>query len=99
MSQTHILKTWPTYWDAVERGDKTFEVRINDRSFQKGDVVTLRRLLRDEAGSGVDWPVVNGKHQYRDLHFTISYVLQGGQFGIEPRYCVLGLKPIPEVQP
>lgn len=47
MSKVHELKTWPTYWDAVERGEKLFEVRENDRFFQAGDVVELIRLCRD----------------------------------------------------
>lgn len=40
---THELKTLPQYWDAVQRGEKTFEVRRDDRGFQKGDVLELVR--------------------------------------------------------
>jgi hypothetical protein len=29
----HHLKTWPIYYDAIERGEKTFEVRDNPRAF------------------------------------------------------------------
>jgi len=36
----HNLKIEPVYYDAIEAGDKTFEVRWNeDRGFQKGDTV------------------------------------------------------------
>ncbi len=38
----HELKIWPQYYDRVEDGSKTFEVRKNDRSFQVGDTVLLR---------------------------------------------------------
>jgi hypothetical protein len=27
---THTLKTYPVYWDAVDRGEKTFEIRRED---------------------------------------------------------------------
>lgn len=37
----HTLKTWPSFFEAIWRGDKTFEVRIDDRGFQRGDTVTL----------------------------------------------------------
>ena len=41
--QVHQLKTWPQYWDAVQRGEKTFEVRKDDRGFQRGDILELQR--------------------------------------------------------
>ena len=33
----HIVKTHPVYFDAVKRGDKRFEIRRDDRGYQKGD--------------------------------------------------------------
>lgn len=42
----HSLKTTASCWDAIERGEKTFEVRRDDRGFQKGDVLLLR--MRNE---------------------------------------------------
>jgi hypothetical protein len=38
----HELKCWPSFFDAIQRGDKTFEVRYDDRGFQAGDTVTLK---------------------------------------------------------
>lgn len=38
---THDLKCWPEFFDAIARGEKTFEVRKNDRGFQKGDRLRL----------------------------------------------------------
>lgn len=42
----HVLKTWPAPFEAVWRGDKTFEVRLDDRCYQKGDTFTLREWDR-----------------------------------------------------
>lgn len=40
---THVLKTLPAFFDAIDRGDKRFEIRNNyDRGFQRGDVVNLQ---------------------------------------------------------
>ncbi len=47
MSVHHTLKTWPAMFEAVWRGDKTFEVRIDDRGYQKGDTVTLAEWDRN----------------------------------------------------
>jgi ASC-1-like (ASCH) protein len=41
MTQVHKLKTIGTYFDAVKRGEKTFDVRKNDRGFQTGDILGL----------------------------------------------------------
>lgn len=38
---THELKIWPQHWQRVFDGTKTFEIRVNDRVFQKGDEVVL----------------------------------------------------------
>jgi len=93
MTVTHELKTRPVYFDAVVRGEKTFEVSRDDRGFQKGDLV---RLLRTSVRSPhqVDYDY-HGKPNH-EITCEISYVLTGGQFGIEPGYVVLGLnEPTP----
>lgn len=37
----HDLKIWPEHYNNVKSGTKTFEIRVNDRGFQKGDLVNL----------------------------------------------------------
>ena len=37
----HDLKINPVHYNNVIQGTKTFEIRKNDRAFQKGDEVTL----------------------------------------------------------
>lgn len=81
MSVVHELKTLPVYFDAVERGEKTFEVRKDDRGFQKGDTVRLLRLHP------------NGIVGRQSVDRRILWILTGGQFGVEPGYVVLALGP------
>lgn len=45
--RTHLLKIKDTFMAAIFSGDKTFEVRFNDRDFQKGDHIQFL----DEAGN------------------------------------------------
>lgn len=81
----HELKTLAPYWDAVSRGEKNFEVRRDDRGFQKGDTL---KLFRVEHTSESGW-----KRNRCEVR-AITYVLTGGQFGIEPGFVVLGLAPV-----
>jgi hypothetical protein len=86
----HVLKTVATAWDAVESGQKRFEVRRNDRFFQSGDVVVLRRL--DD--NGYYSIGKEGRFSTKDLKFKIGWILQGGQFGIEPGFIVFQLEEL-----
>jgi ASC-1-like (ASCH) protein len=85
-TQNHKLKTLAHFFDAVKRGEKTFEVRKNDRAFQTGDLLTLVRMDPEKTYSEA-WPK-------ETLEVRIVYLLQGGQFGIEPAYCVLGIEKL-----
>lgn len=42
---THDLKCWPEYFMAILNGDKTFEVRQNDRDFKVWDLLRLREYV------------------------------------------------------
>ena len=99
----HELKTAPIYFDAIARGDKLFEVRKNDRFFQCGDIVELIRL-HEESNYYTPYTEKGGwktgdKSKAQRLKFRIGPILQGGQFGIEPGYCVFSLLPITEQKP
>lgn len=41
-SMIHELKCWIPYFEAVSKGFKTFEVRLNDRDYRTGDLLRLR---------------------------------------------------------
>jgi len=77
--KTHDLKILPEFYQAVKKGEKTFEVRKNDRDFKKYDVIILR-----------EWDGKNYTGKW--IAKKIGYVLPGGQFGVEEGYVVLGLK-------
>lgn len=83
----HTLKTLAPFFDAVADGSKTFEVRKNDRGFAVGDILVLTRFLHSDVSHGVV-----PSHPPRHLRKRVSYVLAGGQYGIDPDYCVLGMQ-------
>ena len=84
----HQLKTLPAYWDAIARGEKNFDVRRDDRGFQKGDVLVLLKFDPDRHPGF--YMKKNG--DFDAIRKVISYVLRGGQLGIEPGYVVMGLQ-------
>lgn len=85
--QVHRLKTWPEYFSQVESGQKTFEVRKNDRDFQNGDIVTLMEFDPNESH-------FTGKV----LSFKIGYILNLTKYlGVEGDFVVFSLLPILDV--
>lgn len=90
MAKTHILKTLATVWDAVAAGKKPWEIRRNDRFFQVGDIVVLRKI-HDEGDMSPGAYVQNhdSKSGFYDLEFRIGWMLQ-----ITGGYCIFSLDPI-----
>ena len=77
----HELKAWPRYFDRIVSGEKTFEVRKNDRDFQTGD--TLKLVKYDPDSDSILTPTI---------WVRVTYVMHGGQFGLEPGYVVMGIE-------
>ena len=78
---THELKIMPEYFSAVQSGRKTFEVRKNDRNYQVGD-----HLLLEE------WDNENHVFTGRAHLVSVTYILPGGQFGIQDNYVVMAIQ-------
>ena len=77
--QHHRLKAETNCYQLVESGIKTFELRVNDRGFQVGDMVTLCE-------------VVLGVPTGRERHpKEIKYILHGGSYSLPETHCILQL--------
>jgi hypothetical protein len=98
MIPNHELKTWPSYFQAVWNGTKTFEVRKDDRGgFKAGQVIRLRewKPLEDTA-----WPG-EGEYTGRWLDFEVGYIMKGETFhrdselfGLKYGYCIMSIKRV-----
>ena len=80
--RVHDLKILNDFADSVVAGDKTFEIRENDRGFQKGDFIKF--LATDRMG------INNYSHLINNKLYEITFVLNG--WGIENRYVALAIK-------
>lgn len=65
----HELKILPEYFLEVVNGNKTFEVRKNDRDFQIGDYVTLR-----------EYNIETNEYTGRQINVKITYVLDNPNY-------------------
>lgn len=63
----HTLKTWPEYFRALWCGDKTFEIRKNDRVFQERDEVVLQEWEPFMGKEG-------GEYTGREIEGFITYL-------------------------
>jgi uncharacterized protein DUF3850 len=86
MAKTHYIKILPEYYQATAAGNKLFELRLNDRDYQKNDKVVAQEF------DGVNY---TGK----EIHAYITYIFKGGKFGLAKDYCILGIRKINVINP
>ena len=77
MSKEHTLKLAPGYFAEVMSGNKTFEIRNNDRDFHEGDRLVLR-----------EYDIYNDSYTGRALAARIGYMCDYEQ---RPGFVVLAL--------
>lgn len=72
----HELKILPEYFEAVVSGDKRFEIRKNDRNYEKGDILRLNEYQDGQ---------YTGDVHVAEITYITDYAQQDG-------YVVLGIK-------
>ncbi len=77
----HNLKLWSEFYNEVANGNKTFEVRKNDRGYKVGDTLILK-----------EYCPTNKAYTGKELSRKVNYILKGGDFGIEKGFVVMGLR-------
>lgn len=90
---THNLRCLPEFFDAVASGRKTFDVRKNDRGYQTGDILVLRKWS-PEGANGPSYLTANGYATHdldraETVRVRVTYVLSG--WGIEPGYVCMAI--------
>lgn len=78
MAKIHEVKILPEYFDAVDKGVKTWELRYDDRGYAVGDLLILK-----------EWQ--DGEYTGRRLTFKITYVLKG-YAGLVDGWTILSIK-------
>ena len=79
----HHIKLNENFADAVYSGEKCFEIRDNDRGYQKGDTVQFKVMSDNLYG-------VSAPHPLNNVEFEITYVLNG--WGLKEGFVVFSIK-------
>jgi len=75
----HDLKILPQFFEDVCQGKKCFELRLNDRNYQVGDIFILREFIPEQGYTG------------RTYVNIIEYVLKDcPEYGLQEGYCIFG---------
>ena len=81
MAKEHILKIKEEYYKEVEAGNKTFELRKNDRDYQVNDTIVFNVIKENDS-------VYRSNKIYR-----ITYILKDvAEYGLDKEYCVLAIQ-------
>lgn len=65
----------------ITTGKKSFDIRLDDRSYQVEDNLLL-----------LGYDVEKKEYTGQEITAEVTYILPGGQFGIEKGYVVMGIK-------
>ncbi len=83
----HICKSWPAYFQAIKRGDKTHDLRKMDRDFKVGDTILLQ-----------EYDPFTGKYTGQECTVEITYITSNetpcafSSAVLENGYCILSLR-------
>ncbi len=83
----HIIDLDYISWDAIKEGKQKFIIIKNNKFYQPGDLIGLRKMNRE--GTGYEPNLVS---TYFDLKFRLGWMIQGGQYGIDARHCIFQLE-------
>lgn len=88
--KNHDLKILPLYFEDVCYGNKTFELRKNDRDYKVGDTIRLREYTPSEL---IEYTPFASEYTGRECNRTITYILRDCEkYGLKKGFVILGIK-------
>ena len=86
--KVHDIKIMEMFVDPILTGDKNFEIRENDRGFQKGDYIHFMPVKADG--------VTEIRSEIYKRRYKITYVLIG--WGLQNCYVALGIHDVTGIE-
>ena len=87
----HELKTDPAVFIASQEGDKSFEIRLNDRGYQIGDHLLLRETKHSGEEMKAGKPLA---YTGREYLVRVKYILSG--YGLKEDWVIMSVVHVPE---
>ena len=78
--KSHRMKCWPEPFAAILLGEKTAEVRRDDRGFAVDDELLL-----------CEWDQLLERHTGREIVVVVRHIVPGGTFGLPSGLCVMSI--------
>lgn len=85
--KVHVVKSWSHFFDAIKAGQKTHDLRVDDRNYQVGDQLILQK-----------YDNINGFYLHDECTVEITYITNRqkpcafSSAVLEPNYCILSIK-------
>lgn len=76
--KVHQIRLGASFFEDVRSGEKTFELRKNDRGYKKGDILEMMEFA-------------DGRYTGRSVKVLVTYILEDFT-GLEDGYCIMGIK-------
>lgn len=88
IAKEHVLKCDPLPFEALRLGEKTSEVRLDDRQFEVGDLLVLRETEETGRNMRVGAPLA---YTGREVRRRITHVQGGSNYGLRAGWLCLSL--------
>lgn len=85
----HELKTDPEPFEAIRCGNKTFELRKDDRSYAVGDILVLKKTLHSAAEMVVGAPL---QFTGDTLEVKVRHLLRSPAYGLGEGWVILSIE-------
>ena len=103
----HTLKCWTEFFEAIQDGRKTFEIRKNDRGFQVDDLLILQEwepLIPDPQCPRHQYNLADesctcgsrGRYTGRIFYAAVTYITD---FAQDEGFIVMAIKPMGDNSP
>lgn len=86
----HTLKTDSDVFWQVVKGEKKFEIRINDRDFKIGDTLELKETEFTGEAMKDGAPYLWTGHVHK---VVVTSILHGPKYGLKDGWCIMSIIP------
>lgn len=88
----HELKTTPFFFRQIFDGEKTFEIRKNDRNYQKGDILLLQEWDPKTEKYTEFWHPFNECLVRNKITVLVTSILHGGIYGLRGDFVIMSIR-------